>query len=84
MTMLRQGDSKLHGIAKDVHALGMGSSSGAESLQREPSTTPCPLAGSNTSIVTLLLQLVVQMGLAQAAGAGSEAGDVLNPKFSLP
>lgn len=35
-------------------------------------------------IVTLLLQLVVQMGLAQAAGVGSKAGDVLNPKFSLP
>lgn len=35
-------------------------------------------------IVTLLLQLVVQMGLAQAAGVGSKSGDVLNPKFSLP
>lgn len=84
MTMLRQGDSKLCGMAKDVHALGTGSSSRAGSLQRELSTTPCPLAGSSASIVTLLLQLLVQMGLAQAAGVGSEDGDVLNPKFSLP
>lgn len=35
---------------EDVHALGMGPSSGAGSLWRGLSTTPCPLAGSNTSL----------------------------------